>query len=176
MEEQGLVDRELLLDIQGRSRKRQEAIAKEWGLIDYPSSGGGCLLTEIQFSDRLRDLFKHQPDCTISDVELLKIGRQFRLSERAKLTLGRHQQDNEAIRQVANHAHVVLRSLGVPGPLGLVSGQPVEEDLLTAAAIVAAYGKGREQAEIEVLAESPDGERRFTVAPMARAQSQRLML
>ncbi|MCM2265716.1 MAG: thiamine biosynthesis protein, partial [Desulfuromonadales bacterium] len=97
MEEQGLVDREQLLDIQGRTRRRQELLAKEWGLVDYPSSGGGCLLTEKHFSDRLRDLFTYQPECAVSDVELLKIGRQFRLSERAKLALGRNQDDNTAL-------------------------------------------------------------------------------
>ncbi len=172
MEEQGLVDRDQLLDIQGRSRKPQEALARRWGLTDFPSSGGGCLLTEIHFSDRLRDLISHQPDCTVEDVELLKIGRQFRLSERAKLTLGRHQQDNEAIRAAADTSHILLRALGVQGPVGLVTGQANEDDLQTAGAIVASYGKGKDQTEIEILAETPDGEKRFVVAPMARDQSQ----
>lgn len=171
MEEQGLVDRELLLDIQGRSRRPQEALAKEWGLTDFPSSGGGCLLTEIHFSDRLRDLISHQPECTVEDVELLKIGRQFRLSERAKLTLGRHQQDNEAIRAVADKAHILLRALGVQGPVGLVTGQASEEDLQSAGAIVASYGKGKDQAEVEILAETPAGEKRFVVSSMPRDKS-----
>ncbi|MGW8313368.1 MAG: thiamine biosynthesis protein [Desulfuromonadales bacterium] len=174
MEEQGLVDRDRLLDIQGRSRKRQESLAREWGLTDYPSSGGGCLLTEIHFSDRLRDLINHQPDCTTDDVELLKIGRQFRLSERSKLTLGRHQRDNEAIRNVATGRHIVLRALGVPGPLGLVSGEPQDDDLRIAGAIVASYGKGKDQSDVEILAETANGERRFSVSPMSRDESQKL--
>jgi len=172
MEELGLVDRDQLLDIQGRSRKPQEALARTWGLKDFPSSGGGCLLTEIHFSDRLRDLISHQPDCTVEDVELLKIGRQFRLSERAKLTLGRHQQDNEAIRATADTSHILLRALGLQGPVGLVTGQANEVDLETAGAIVASYGKGKDQTEIKILAETPDGEKLFVVAPMARDQSQ----
>lgn len=176
MEEQGLVDREQLLDIQGRSRKRQEAIAREWGLTDFPSSGGGCLLTEIHFSDRLRDLFNHQPDCTVSDVELLKIGRQFRLSGRAKLTLGRHQQDNEAIRAAAGSLHIVMRAAGLPGPLGLVSGHPLVEDLRTAGAIVASYGKGKDQLQVDVIAETAQGEQLFSVAPMPRSDSEQLIV
>jgi tRNA-specific 2-thiouridylase len=171
MEEQGLVDREQLLDIQGRSRKPQEALAKEWQLTDYPSSGGGCLLTEIHFSDRLRDLVTHQPDCTVDDVELLKIGRQFRLSKQAKLTLGRHQKDNDSIREAADGTYIVLHALGVSGPLGLISGQPGEEELQIAGAIVASYGKGKELAEVELLAETPSGEQRFSVAPMPRSDS-----
>lgn len=167
IEEQGLVDRNQLLDIQGRSRRPQEALAKEWGLTDFPSSGGGCLLTEIHFSDRLRDLFDHQPDCTVNDVELLKIGRQFRLSDQSKLTLGRHQKDNESIR-AAKGGYIILRTPGVSGPLGLVSGTPTEEDLKTAGAILATYGKGKDQTEVEVLAEMPAGEKRFSIAPMPR--------
>ena len=174
MEEQGLVDREQLLDIQGRSRRPQEALAKEWKLTDYPSSGGGCLLTEIHFSDCLRDLFNHQPDCTVNDVELLKIGRQFRLSEQSKFTLGRHQKDNDSIRDAANSAYIIIRTPGVSGPLGLVSGQPSEQDLQTAGAILASYGKAKDEAKVEVLAETPAGEQRFTVAPMPRSDSKQM--
>jgi tRNA U34 2-thiouridine synthase MnmA/TrmU len=176
MEEQGLVDRNQLLDLQGRSRRPQEALAKEWGLTDFPSSGGGCLLTEIHFSDRLRDLFNHQPDCTVDDVELLKIGRQFRLSKHAKLTLGRHQKDNELIRKAAHGSYIVLHAIDLSGPLGLVSGQPVAEDLRVAAAIVASYGKGKDQAEVELLAEAAGGEQHFTVAPMPRSESLTMIL
>lgn len=171
IEEQGLVDRNRLLDIQGRSRKPQEALAKEWGLTDFPSSGGGCLLTEIHFSDRLRDLVKHQPDCNVDDVELLKIGRQFRLSKQSKLTLGRHQKDNDAIRAADRSGYIILRTPGVSGPLGLVSGKPSEEDLQTAGAILATYGKGKNQEEVGVLAEMPGGEKRFRIAPMSREKA-----
>ena len=176
MEEQGLVDREQLLDIQGRSRKRQEALAKEWGLSGYPSSGGGCLLTEKHFSDRLRDLFVHQPDCTTTDVELLKVGRQFRLSETAKLTVGRHQSDNEAIRQLIRPGQTIVRTPGFPGPLGLVSGSASQHDLHIAGAIVAAYGKGKDQQEIKVLSETDGEERSFSVTPMPRSRSEELIL
>ena len=177
MEEQGLVDRERLLDIQGRSRKRQEALAKEWGLVDYPSSGGGCLLTEKHFSDRLRDLIVHQPDCTVTDVELLKVGRQFRLSETAKLTVGRHQDDNEAIRQLCSPGQILLRTPGVPGPLGLVSGNPSEEDMRTAGAIIGAYGHGKDGERVEVVCELAAGsEQTFNVSPMPRSKSEGMIL
>ncbi len=176
IEEQGLVDREQLLDLQGRSRKPQEALAKEWNLTDYPSSGGGCLLTEIHFSDRLRDLINHQPDCTVEDVELLKIGRQFRLSDQAKLTLGRHQKDNDAIREASREGYILLRAPGVSGPLGLVSGQPSEEDIKTAGEIVASYGKGKDQREVEILIEITEGEQRFQVTPMPRDEAKEMIV
>ncbi len=175
MENQGLVDRERLLDIQGRSRKRQEALAREWGLTDYPASGGGCLLTEKSFSGRLRDLFTHQPDCTVTDVELLKQGRQFRLSPRVKLVLGRNQDDNEALEKLARPGDVLLWASQFNGPAGLLHGAAEEQDLDTAAAIVAAYGKGQREPSVEVLLRR-DGEEKRTVAPMARERLRKLQV
>jgi len=176
MEEQGLVDRERLLDIQGRTRRRQELLAKEWGLTDYPSSGGGCLLTEKHFSDRLRDLFTFQPDCGISDIELLKIGRQFRLSERAKLALGRNEDDNAALVAAARTEDVILRTPGLAGPVGVVSGTPDTADLQLGGGIVASYSKGKEHAQVEVLVVRAGVEVRLTVAPLPRELSQRILL
>jgi tRNA-specific 2-thiouridylase len=176
MEETGLVDREALLDIQGRSRKRQEVLAREWGLTDYPPSGGGCLLTEKSFSGRLRDLFGHRPDCTVTDVELLKAGRQFRLSPRAKLVLGRNQDDNQTIKTLARPSDTLLRAKAFTGPLGLVSGHPGTEELLKAAAIVASYGKGQEEAEVEVSLQGKSESESLRVVPLHRDLIQELLI
>ena len=176
MEETGLVDRERLLDIQGRSRRRQAELAREWGLLDYPSSGGGCLLTEKSFTGRLQDLLSHHPDATPVDVELLKLGRQFRLSPRSKLTLGRNLADNEALKGLARPADTLLRAADFSGPLGLVSGQPTEAGLQLAGAIVAAYGKGQEVAEVTILAQQEAEKQEFRVAPLGRDRCRALQV
>lgn len=44
-EKEGWLDRSRLLDLRGRSRKRQMALAELYGLRDYPTPAGGCLLT-----------------------------------------------------------------------------------------------------------------------------------
>ncbi|MCD6525392.1 MAG: thiamine biosynthesis protein [Desulfuromonas sp.] len=174
MEEQGLVDRDQLKAIQGRSRKPQEQLAKELGVTDYPSSGGGCPLTESSFSGRLKDLFEYQPQCNVTDVELLKYGRPFRLSADSKLTLGRNQSTNESLKRVvattAGMAGCLLRCLNFSGPLGVVSGKPQGDDLKVAAGIVASYGKGRNEVEIEVLVINGSEEQVLKVAPMPRDQ------
>ena len=59
VEEQGLVDRSMLLDIQGRSRRRQKELAQKYGLTGYPQPGGGCMLTNEGFSNRVRELLRH---------------------------------------------------------------------------------------------------------------------
>lgn len=176
MEESGLIDRERLLDIQGRSRKRQQALAVEWGYADYPSSGGGCLLTEAGFSDRLRDLFEHDPQANVNDAELLKVGRQFRLSKNCKLVVGRNQADNEAMKNLAREGHSLFHCANFNGPLGLLSGAIDEAAIQTAAAIVASYGKGKDETEVEVLLTRNNEEQSVRVAPLAREESKKLML
>lgn len=176
MEEAGLVDREQLLDIQGRSRKRQALLAREWGLTEYPSAGGGCLLTERSFTGRLRDLLTHNPQASPTDVELLKVGRQFRLSPVAKLTLGRNQADNEALKSLARPGDCLLRALDFSGPLGLVSGRPQGTELDRAAAIVAAFGKGQDQAELNVLVSCNEETSTLVVAPLSRTACQELQV
>ncbi len=176
MEESGLVDREQLLDFQGRSRKPQQALAKQWGLTDYPASGGGCLLTEEGFSNQLRDLFKYEPEATVTDVELLKIGRQFRLSATAKLILGRHRADNEALQGQIKPDQIKLRCQNFSGPLGLFCGDSRQQDLQTAAAIVASYGKGKDQAEVDILCLAAGKEFVRRVKPMPREMSRQLLI
>ncbi len=176
MEESGLVVREQLLDLQGRSRKPQQALAKEWGLHDYPGSGGGCLLTEEGFSNQLRDLFDHHPEAAVTDVELLKIGRQFRLSATAKLVLGRHRTDNDALLQQTNPGQIKLRCQNFSGPLGVFCGDGDDKELDTAAAIVASYGKGKNEAEVDVLCIADSGEFVRRVKPLPREISRKLLL
>ncbi len=168
METSGLVDREGLLDIKGRTRRRQQELARAWGITDYPGSGGGCLLTENSFSGRLRDLLAHQPDCTTHDIEVLKLGRQFRLSPQTKLVLGRDEADNQRLRDLARPGDLRLRSRDFTGPLGLLVGTYTAVDLQMAAAIVTAYGKGREEPLVTVIVEGADEDSGFQVAPASR--------
>lgn len=176
MEEQGLVDREQLLDIQGRSRKRQEALAKEWGLVEYPSSGGGCLLTEKSFSNRLRDLLEKNPEATAIDAELLKAGRQFRLSGASKLILGRKQSDNETIKELRRPDDISLRAKDFSGPLGLVTGDAGEKEFAIAAALVAGYGKGRDEKEVDILLQTEGKSWEVTVAPFNQEEAREFLI
>ncbi|MEZ4483166.1 MAG: hypothetical protein R2864_00760 [Syntrophotaleaceae bacterium] len=115
-------------------------------------------------------MLTHQPDCTLRDVELLKAGRQYRLSPKAKLTLGRNLQTNERIQELATSEHTLLRAANFSGPCGLLSGQTEEQDIAIAAAIVAAYGKGQNEAQVSVLCTRGDQRWQVTVAPMGREE------
>ena len=170
MEENGLVDRERLFDIQGRTRRRQEELAREWGVSEYPSPGGGCLLTETGFSNRLRDLLEYSGDATVEDVELLKVGRQFRLSPLVRLVVGRNQSNNEEIKKFVRPEDYLIQAAEFPGPLGLLRGQPGDKDMEMAAALVAGYGKGRDRDEVLMAIRRDEDYRTLAVAPASREE------
>jgi len=176
MESNGLVDREQLLNLQGRTRKRHDEIARAWELTDLPSAGGGCLLTESSFSNRLRDLLAHHPQADTVDVELLKVGRQFRLSDTAKVTIGRNKSSNDAIIALARKADIRLHCENFPGPVALVTGSPDDKDLLLAGAIAASYGKGQKEARVSVLITTDSKCSAIRVSPLSREETQKILL
>ncbi len=136
----GRVDRSRLHDIHGRSRKRQIELAAHYQIVEYPNPAGGCLLTKDGFVNKLKDLLRSQPDPDRREVELLKLGRHFRLPDGSKCVVGRSETDNAHLNQLAVPSWVHLRVLGHPGPLALVPElAPSESDLLLAAKILAAY-------------------------------------
>ena len=143
-EEKGWVNRDLLMDFQGRSRKPQIELAHRLNIKTYPTPAGGCLLTEKAFSRRLKDLLTFQKNPEIREIELLKLGRHFRISAYAKLVVGRNKKENEDIRSLASEKDLVLTSAVGPGPIVLGLGDFPEKPLELAAAITAAYSDAEE--------------------------------
>jgi len=142
MEQLGLVDRERLMNITGRSRKAQMQLAKDYGIKEYPAPAGGCLLTDKIFSNRLRDLLYVQKTDETRQLHLLKCGRHFRLDNECKLIVGRSQKDNEQIRSWYDQTRDIrLRHANMAGPDVVLFGNISDEHLLTAAKIAAGYTK-----------------------------------
>jgi tRNA-uridine 2-sulfurtransferase len=158
-EQQGLVDRERLLDIHGRGRRDQIALAKALGVTDYPAPAGGCLLTDKGFSARLKDLFDHGAGCTEAEIELLKFGRHFRLNRQAKLVVGRTEKDNESILQHHRpEQDVVLDVRDYPSPVGVLQGEADRNTLLLAAAVCVGYSRAPNLTPVDVVVKRPAGE------------------
>ena len=174
-EEQGLVDRERLLGLEGRSRKPQMELAREWGLTEFPTPGGGCLLTDPGFSERLRELLGARPLAGAVEVEKLKFGRHFRLSGGAKVVVGRHHRDNEELAELAEAGDILLRQREAPGPLALLDADACAEDLATAASITARYTKaGAAGNRVVIQATGPGGmEEDLEVDPMGLVELER---
>jgi tRNA-uridine 2-sulfurtransferase len=139
-EMEGMIDRERLLDIQGRSRKRQIALAEAYGITDYPQPGGGCILTKEGFGKKLGKMLKYFPHAAAREVELLKWGRHFILPEGSMCAVGRNQTDNDRLTSLAEPDDLVLRIVDYPGPIGLMlPSAHFENDLELAAMAVVAY-------------------------------------
>ena len=115
---EGWVDIKEMLSISGRGRQAQKALAKELGIKYYPQPGGGCLLTDVNYTLRMKDLLELE-QADIENIELLKYGRHFRLSPTAKLIVGRDEADNTAIEALAaNGTTMLVKDLS--GPLGYI--------------------------------------------------------
>lgn len=165
MEEKGMVNRDLLYDFSGRSRRPQMALAREFGLTDYPAPAGGCLLTEPNYSFRLRELLDHDADPSLEDLALLRLGRHFRVSHSCKIIVGRDRQENESLLSLETGKSVCLRVEDYAGPIVFVRGNTTEEIVQTAASLCARYSDARHLSAVEVKVN--DGGRVFklSVAP-----------
>lgn len=152
-ENERLIDCERLLDISGRSRKRQMELARELGVLDYPQPAGGCcFLTDESFGRRFHDLVDSRPDRHVEqdEIPVLATGRHFRLSPRAKLIVGRNEGENAMLSERAGEARYLLEARGWMGPVALVEGEPGVEDRALASRIVARYGKGKDEPQVAV--------------------------
>ncbi len=137
-EQEGIVDRDKLLDISGRSRKRQFALAKELGLGGFSSPGGGCLLTEKLFGARIEDVLKRGCD-NIAATAVLGLGRYFRIDDAAFVILGRDDAENEKLIRYAVPGDVILRPTVFPGPAALLRGGKIDEARLAFVAGLAQF-------------------------------------
>ena len=138
-ETEGRLDREKLLDISGRARDRQIAIAAEFGITDYPSPAGGCRLTEAGFCRKLKDLKDHEGLGERRLVRLLTVGRRFRLPGGTSVLLGRDRTENEILR---GEKGVVVEFTNIPGPTALLPSAKTESDIEMAREIVRAWSRG----------------------------------
>lgn len=165
----GLVDREQLEGISGRSRKRQLELAEQFGLEDFPSPASGCLLTDEGYSNRLRDLLAHTESVSFNDLNLLRVGRHFRLDPSAKVVIGRNEQENTLIDSYREPHHHRLEALDVGSPVGLLIGRANEDTLSKAAMVLARYTSAKHQPTVRVTVFEPDSDKQHTIeAPPAR--------
>jgi tRNA-specific 2-thiouridylase len=166
---EGWVDREQLLDFNGRNRKPQMALAARYGFTEYAQPAGGCcFLTDGNYTRRLGDLWSHRGDkhYELDDILLLKIGRHLRPRPHFKLIVAREEGETNFLngyRRDFTHLYASSHS----GPIVLLEGEAADEDLNLAARITARFGQGR-SAERVVVEIHPRGKEPYSieVAPL----------
>lgn len=169
LEKEGWIDREKLLDIKGRSRKTQLEFAKKMGLKEIPTPAGGCLLTEPNFSRRLKDLLEHEKEITKRDLELLKVGRHFRLNSSIKIIVGRDKEENKKIIDSITANDTIFKA-EEPSPIVLVPNRILEDNELIKeiAKITAYYSDHKNEPKVKVKIKAKDKEKEIEVIPYTK--------
>ena len=111
-------------------------------------------MTDKVISRRLKDLISCHEDLSRRDLDLLKVGRQFRLGKPAKIVVGRDQRENESF----------------PGPTVLVTGDPSGQDIQLAADITASYSDAPSGKSVAVRVTS--GDKGWSVRAMKREKGE----
>jgi tRNA U34 2-thiouridine synthase MnmA/TrmU len=166
-EREGIVNREHLYGFSGRSRKPQQELARKLGITDFPSSGGGCHLTDEGFGRKFGDLLAHLGDHRLSlrDLNSIKTGRHLRLPGGTKVIVGRTEQENAYLEELLGDDAWRFNTVDFPGATAFVPGEPTGEDFIRVAAITARYGKARERESVRVIVRRGGEIREFTVRP-----------
>ncbi len=169
-EREGWIDRNKLLGFNGRSRKPQFALAKDYGFKDFATPAGGCcFLTDENYSRKLVDMWqaRAERDYELDDIMLLKVGRHIRPRPHFKMIVGREEGENKFMEGYRK-TFTYLLSKSHTGPLVLIDGKTSDEDLQLAAQITARFGHGKNADQVEIEAHFTDGSSKaLQVTPLA---------
>ncbi len=176
---EGWVEREKLYGFYGRTRKPQMELARELGLSDYPQPAGGCcFLTDRNYARRLKDLFQHQEKKTVTaeQVLMLKVGRHFRLNERAKAVVGRNETENLFLEKNTTEM-VTINCVDVMGPLTVLEGEIGEEEIRLGAELTARYSDGKRDMAVRVeVRGAAEGSRILETRALGEDECERMRL
>ncbi len=168
-ETKGWVKREQMYAIKGRGRKEQIALAQKFGIQNYPQPAGGCcLLTDQNFSERLKDYLNNEfitdKDLSAEKVILLRTGRHFRINKNLRIVVSRNEAESRLLEPYKQHGWAYSIPAG-PGPLTITLGEPSSGEHEMIASITARYSDLRTQAKVEVLCSGHGRQDKLVVQP-----------
>ncbi len=175
-ERKGLISREKMEAIHGRSRKLQFRLARKFKVKDFPAPAGGCLLTDPEYARRLKEHLRMEGKVTWKQGELMKVGRHFRVGK-FRVVVGRHEKENQVIMELARDMKLMrMEVLEIPGPLTVVAGKGHVPSKVVekAAQLTVKYSDAEGPAMVEVL----KGRVRkvLEARPVGKAEAKRLMI
>ncbi len=150
-EEEGILDRKLLMSITGRGRKAQVALAKEFGIKEYSQPAGGCKFTDPNLVKRLEKFTEVNPNYSWRDLSLLTFCRHFYIGGGYYLILTREQKELKDLSPYFDMGIVIEAADHIPSATGLLINYStdrnnVNEDYLKIAGqVVARYTKAFQQ-------------------------------
>ncbi len=170
----GYIKEVSLRGIYGRSRKPQIELAKQFGFADYAAPAGGCLLTEQEYAKKLRDLFRNKTRITARDVEILHVGRHFRLGEN-KIVVGRNQSENAILMQLKARGDLAFEVPDCGSPTTLLQGPKTKRAVVKAAELTAFHSDKR-TGQVEVTFGKEALNRKIKVTVPARPEVDKLRI
>ncbi len=156
-EKRGWLDQKKLLAICGRSRKEQLGLAKKFGLKNYTSPAGGCLLTDRVFSKRLSDLLGHFSAPSVAGLRLVRLGRHFWFNN-TWVIVGRNNEENERIKKLIEKGDCLIELVGVPGPTTLVRGEINDQVIRRAKRLTKEYAPKAKGKKVKFVIKRGKGE------------------
>jgi tRNA-uridine 2-sulfurtransferase len=162
-EQKGWVDREKLMAIKGRSRKELFQLADDLDVKNYPCPAGGCLLTELSFVPKVKDIFDHSDDLNMRDFRMLKIGRHFRIGPRTKVIIGRDENDNRLLEAAMQPGETSLFWMDGNTPDGVIMGTQDGTCIDLASRILLRYTKAEPDVHCRLAVRRNDSEQIVSV-------------
>ncbi|MCK5214662.1 MAG: tRNA 4-thiouridine(8) synthase ThiI [Candidatus Omnitrophica bacterium] len=142
-EKLNIIDREKLLEISGRGRTDQIALADKFGIKEYPGPAGGCKLTDQHYASRLKDLFSHGLNDYRETISI-RWGRHYRIDDKTKVIVGRDEMENDLLIKYAKPSDYILEPTVVSGPTVILKGnEPCKEIIAMAAGFIQHFSKHR---------------------------------
>jgi hypothetical protein len=105
--------------ISGKGRKEQLKLAKEFKIKNIPMPGGGCILTDSNFSFKLKELFDRKKNFDGNDIQILKLGRVF-FKDTFFIVVARNQKECKELIKYRKRGDIVLEPSNFSGPTVLI--------------------------------------------------------
>ncbi|MDA8098785.1 MAG: thiamine biosynthesis protein [Nitrospiraceae bacterium] len=140
-EQDGVIDRSRFLGISGRGRTVQLQLAERYNLQGFSAPAGGCLLTDKNFAEKLRDLFGDKEVVTSRDIRLLILGRHFKFGKDTRIVLGRNSRENEILLDLADEGYDLFTPHQFPGPVAVLDGPDTPEIRQAVGRLILIYSK-----------------------------------
>ena len=135
----GWIDREQMYDISGRERKVQMQLVEKFKLKNYESPAGGCLLTDKNFTLKLKNFLKDY-QLNVEDIDILKVGRHLQVDNHL-IIISRNKDENQILKKYNGDKFLKMYPINISGPIGLIEKNSPNEVKIKASEILLTYTK-----------------------------------
>lgn len=123
-EKSGLVKRAELFEIANKSRKEQRKLVEKFGIKEYATPSGGCVLAEPLFAKKISELLEFAKKPGKREFDLLRTGRHFWIEDKSRpfawIILGKNKEENDLLKKSFSETGVVVEREDLLGPTALV--------------------------------------------------------